>query len=89
MLLSSPKARSITFFQDSFNRILSQQLTYDRSYTIYILQSFVSIQLSFGKHVDNLNYPCSGKRWMNALPDDKILDWSKLKEIADDILKCI
>ena len=26
---------------------------------------------------------------INALPDDKILDWSKLKQIADDILKCI
>ena len=26
---------------------------------------------------------------LNALPDYKILDWSKLKEIADDILKCI
>ena len=23
------------------------------------------------------------------LPDDKVLDWSKLKQIADDILKCI
>ena len=23
------------------------------------------------------------------IPDDNILDWSKLKEIADDILKCI
>ena len=23
------------------------------------------------------------------LPDDKILDWSKLKQIADHILKCI
>ena len=23
------------------------------------------------------------------LPDDKLLDWSKLKQIADDILKCI
>ena len=26
---------------------------------------------------------------VNPLPDDKILDWSKLKEIADDIFKCI
>ena len=26
---------------------------------------------------------------LNPLPDEKILDWSKLKEIADDILKCI
>ena len=25
----------------------------------------------------------------NPLPDNKILDWSKLKKIADDILKCI
>ena len=25
----------------------------------------------------------------NPLPDNKILDWSKLKQIADDILKCI
>ena len=25
----------------------------------------------------------------NQLPDDKILDWPKLKQIADDILKCI
>ena len=26
---------------------------------------------------------------LNPLPDDNILDWSKLKQIADDILKCI
>ena len=26
---------------------------------------------------------------INPLPDDKILDWSKLKQTADDILKCI
>ena len=25
----------------------------------------------------------------NPLPDNKILDWSKLKQIADDILKWI
>ena len=25
----------------------------------------------------------------NPLPDNKILDWSKLKQSADDILKCI
>ena len=27
--------------------------------------------------------------FFNPLPDDKILDWSKLKQIADDISKCI
>ena len=26
---------------------------------------------------------------VNSLPDDKISDWSKSKQIADDILKCI
>ena len=26
---------------------------------------------------------------ITTLPDDKILDWSKLKQIADDIFKCI
>ena len=26
---------------------------------------------------------------VNPLPDDKILDWFKLKQIADGILKCI
>ena len=26
---------------------------------------------------------------VNPLPDEKNLDWSKLKEIADNILKCI
>ena len=26
---------------------------------------------------------------LTTQPDDKILDWSKLKQIADNILKCI
>ena len=26
---------------------------------------------------------------LNPLPDDNFLDWSKLKQIADDIFKCI
>ena len=30
-----------------------------------------------------------GSKSLNPLPDEKILDWSKLKEIADDNLKCI
>ena len=29
------------------------------------------------------------KYFFNPLPDDKILDWSKLEQIADDILECI
>ena len=32
-------------------------------------------------------FPFETLRSFNPLPDDKILDWSKLKQIADDILK--
>ena len=28
------------------------------------------------------------KMYFNRLPDDKILDWSKMEHIADDMLKC-
>ena len=35
--------------------------------------------------------PCNFDVWVhchfNPLPDDKISDWSKLKQLADDILK--
>ena len=32
---------------------------------------------------------CKNDQSLNPLPDNKILDWSKLKQIADDILKCV
>ena len=36
-------------------------------------------------------YTCSrtGIGFFNPLPDNNILEWPKLKQIADDILKCI
>ena len=37
---------------------------------------------------DTFYEACSSKQGLNPLPDGKILDWSKLKRIAD-ILKCI
>ena len=30
---------------------------------------------------------CSGKWWLNSLPNEKILDWSKLKVFAGDKTK--
>ena len=30
-----------------------------------------------------------GSPLFNPVPDNKILDWSKLKQIADDISKCL
>ena len=38
-----------------------------------------------GKELNNDSCICINK----LLPNDKILDWSKLKQIADSILKCI
>ena len=38
---------------------------------------------------DNIKFNHYMNMVLNPLPDDKILDWFKLKEIADDILKCI
>ena len=38
-----------------------------------------------------VEYECLVAKCINPSnsPDDKILDWSKLKQIADDIFKCI
>ena len=36
------------------------------------------------------NIILDGRYWdFNSLPDNKFLGWSKLKQTADDILKCI
>ena len=49
------------------------------------LCSIPEIFLYYKLHVDpNLKLFC-----LNSLPDDKNLDWSKLKQIADHILKFI
>ena len=42
---------------------------------------------AFSRLCDNIGVKTLTK--FNALPGDKILDWSKLKQIADNILKCI
>ena len=44
----------------------------------------IAIMKSMKKHIPGVFFS-----FVNPLPDDKILDWSKLKQIADDILKCI
>ena len=36
----------------------------------------------------NVFYAICILKSLNPSPDDKIFDWSKLKQIADDILKC-
>ena len=49
--------------------------------TVWLLQGEDLCQSSIGY----LNHIAPS---FNPLPDDKILDWSKLKLIADNILKC-
>ena len=60
------------------------------------MMSFIKLWLSMGwgegrggddQWTDCIREDCP--LLVNSLPDDKILDWSKLKHIADDILKCI
>ena len=50
-----------------------------------------SFQLSapYGPYDSRVISPWALKIFVNPLPDDKILDWFKLKQIADDILKYI
>ena len=35
-------------------------------------------------NLSSANWSCSGKRRLNSLPNDKFLDWLKLKAFADD-----
>ena len=66
-------------FQDSFNIILSEQLTHDRFY----------ISLSYGYRINTVHRIIElSSNLFNPLPDDKSLDWSQLRRIAD-IFKCI
>ena len=50
---------------------------------------------NLGKVTDKENGRAADFVWFfslnffNQLPDNKILNWSKLKQIADDILMCI
>ena len=52
---------------------------------------YPSVRVSVGVSicVQNISLCQSACGGINPLPDNKILDWSKLKQIADDILKCI
>ena len=48
-------------------------------------QQFITVNYFYKKSIE----PCSGKGAFNSLPNDKILDWSKLKAFADDNKKVV
>ena len=50
----------------------------------------ISLTIIKEKHLQQtVFYDIKNILLINPLPDDKILDWSKSKQIADNILKCI
>ena len=71
------KGSLTTFFQGWFNKILSQQLSHDRSYISLFYKDL-------SKAICNLSG--SGT---DPLSNNLDLDRSKLKQRADDILNCI
>ena len=50
---------------------------------------FIKLEIVVCKLLDWNSQKFVGWERVNPFPDDKILDWSKLKQIADHILKCI
>ena len=45
--------------------------------------------LKLEEYDDAIKDATSGQFTLNPLPEDKILDWFKMKQIADDISMCI
>ena len=54
-----------------------------------ILGSGKMLDTNISRFIDFLKQIPSFEYHFNPFPDDKILDRSKLKQIADDILKCV
>ena len=75
-----PEGSLNNIFQDSFNKVLSQQLTHDRSYTS-ICQPERPVQADKDR--------CSSYSMINSLPNDNIFDLLKSKAFADDKINVI
>ena len=78
-------SKQLAVFQQNHRRNLGQRLgsrpqSNDLPLSYCIAKAFVCIEVVTIGHCMVL---------LNQLPDDKILDWSKLKQIAYDISKCI
>ena len=59
-----------------------------RYLVLFLAVTFIIIGYR-GKWIGFESYPRKLIQTLKPLSDDKILDWSKLKQIADNILKCI
>ena len=57
-----------------------------RTKTFIIVSMCIKMEDLSGKLVFYIYFVMA---YVNPLPDDKILDWFKLIQIVDDILKCI
>ena len=62
----------------------------DKGLTTYkTVQSYTTQSKKKGGDWKHRNCQGNETGLFNPLPDNKLLEWSKLKQIADDILKCI
>ena len=57
--------------------------------TLQIRRPYSPSTQSYSEVVLISNVENNGENCLNPLPDDKILVWSKLKQIVDDLLECI
>ena len=71
-------SKKLSLSKEFYNRHVKKELVWERLEG-YCVTKFLS----------QLDLKIAGKIMVNPLPDNKILDWSKLKQIADDMLKCI
>ena len=78
--------------------VFGMQVAFDNTHRVRVisLRSRSNMKVTFLKNgrfggisVSQTHLVCILNILFNPLPDDKISDWSYLKQIADDILKCI
>ena len=87
MLLSESFSELKNVFQHEFNKILSQQSTKVRFFLSHNRIKRTELKNKGPKHTHLAMFWIFCVGWRHYV--NKILDWSKLKQIADDILKCI
>ena len=75
------KGENVNSFEKTL-KLFNHSVTTDYSANSTLIINTFEIVHGYSNNTDIMH------GYFNSLPDDKILDWSRLKRIADDILKC-
>ena len=67
---------------DNNNKVLPKRVWYIED------QAPPSVQSNLDQHIVVFQSKYGNDTLFNSLPNDKILDWLKLKQFADDIFRC-